>query len=342
VHNTYFEEDNKMEQGTERLTWASAKAPVFVSLELTGRCNLRCRHCYAAGAPEQLAGRGYDKNAGIIKELANSFDAVSVNMKGGEPTSEPYLLRLIGDCIDRGLHVGLTTNATLLTRSLAFELKELGVRNNVYISIDGSSAFTNDSIRGRGSFAKAIRGTDALGHAGVRFAITSVVGKWNLFDVPNMALMAESVGARLFHLVRFAAKGRGANLLQEELSVAEFADAASAAAAYLRPIRTIYDDAVLFSTIPDEKPMFYQDSLTSKGLPSAFSIRWTDQLELECLARPLGDVSVGPVSKLIRMARTEPHVLREYQRWQAQKSLDGKRFLQLLDFNCPAAMEVED
>jgi len=72
----------------------------FVWLEITGRCQLECVHCYADSGPTGTHGTmATDDWRRIIDECAN-LSVGMVQFIGGEPTLHPDLTGLIdhGDC----------------------------------------------------------------------------------------------------------------------------------------------------------------------------------------------------------------------------------------------------
>jgi MoaA/NifB/PqqE/SkfB family radical SAM enzyme len=91
-------------------------------LEVTGRCNLRCVHCYSASGPEgdhgTMSGADWRK---VIEEAA-ILGPERVQFIGGEPTLYPALASLVRHALDCGLGVEVYSN---LARPLPPELWEL-------------------------------------------------------------------------------------------------------------------------------------------------------------------------------------------------------------------------
>lgn len=86
-------------------------APVhFLELEITGRCQLRCGHCYADSGPS--GGHG-TMTTGDWENLLTSAPAAgitTVQLIGGEPTQHPDFERLLKHALAQGLKTQVFSN----------------------------------------------------------------------------------------------------------------------------------------------------------------------------------------------------------------------------------------
>ncbi len=139
-----------------------------ITVELTHRCNLRCRMCSNFNDPETPTPRGmqyarseeltYEQLAGFVDEASSKTSAFGLT--GGEPTLSPHCLDIIRHIKKRGLYCGLTTNGTQLQR-LAEEIVDSRL-DWVSISLDGPEP-VHDEIRGvPGTFRRLAAGVEAL------------------------------------------------------------------------------------------------------------------------------------------------------------------------------------
>jgi uncharacterized protein len=151
-----------------------SKGPDHLILNITERCNLRCRYCSFSGA--YLDNRAHSNRVMSREVLSAALDwyfafagrdEYSLGFYGGEPLGDFPLLR---DAVDEAkqkapgtLKFRLTTNATLLSEQACRFLIENDFRVN--ISIDGPQP-VHDRYRvlpdGRGSFDKAWEGLRRL------------------------------------------------------------------------------------------------------------------------------------------------------------------------------------
>ena len=99
----------------------------FVALEITGRCQLGCRHCYAGSGPEGTHGTMTAADwRRVIDQLAE-LGMPLVQFIGGEPTLHRELGDLVGHALDRGLEVEVYSNLVSVPSRLWPVLERPGV-----------------------------------------------------------------------------------------------------------------------------------------------------------------------------------------------------------------------
>lgn len=145
--------------------------PLVLMLEPLHACNLKCAGCgrireYASTLRQSLS---------LEECLAadEECQAPVVSICGGEPLLYPHLEALIEKLMERGRHVYLCTNGTLLERRLAgWKAAE---RLFINVHVDGMEQ-THDAIVGRaGVFAQAVAGIRAAKRAGFRVCTNTTV-----------------------------------------------------------------------------------------------------------------------------------------------------------------------
>ena len=140
-----------------------------VDLEFSGRCNLRCSHCFAALSQKDMSRETLEKVfAGI-----DALDPVSLTINGGEPLLNPLLPEALRQASARRLRVTVMSNATLATKEIADLLTENGVAK-VKVSLDFLEE-THDAIRGSGAYKKAVHGIKILVSRKLPVFISAVV-----------------------------------------------------------------------------------------------------------------------------------------------------------------------
>ncbi|KAF0118682.1 MAG: pqqEH [Rhodospirillaceae bacterium] len=138
-------------------------APVVV-WNLTRRCNLSCRYCYAMAADRTFPNELATREALAVLDDLQAFGVRALILSGGEPLLRSDCFILARRAKALGLHVALSSNGTLLDDRAAEALCSIGV-DYVGISVDGIGA-THDHIRGHeGAFYRKPRG-GACGGAG--------------------------------------------------------------------------------------------------------------------------------------------------------------------------------
>jgi radical SAM protein with 4Fe4S-binding SPASM domain len=192
-------------------------APFQVVWDVTYACNLRCRHCYASAGqarPDELS----------TAEALNLIDRLStwgvpiLAFSGGEPLVRPDILELIARAKAQGMYVALATNATLLTKEKAAELKEAGAQY-LQISLDGAKAATHDGLRGiDGAFDRTIKGIKNAVDEGFFVNISSTITQNNLDEVSDMIDLCTGMGVNWFMAYNFIPAGRGVGMSDLDLT----------------------------------------------------------------------------------------------------------------------------
>lgn len=112
----------------------------FLELEITGLCQLKCRHCYADSSPESDHGTMTPNDWERVINDAHALAVDTVQFIGGEPTLHPELPRLVRYALGKGLKVDVYTNLVHITP----ELWELFSRQGVSL---GTSWYSTDADR---------------------------------------------------------------------------------------------------------------------------------------------------------------------------------------------------
>lgn len=141
----------------------------LVELEFSGRCNLRCAHCFAALSQKDI-------DPAMLENVFAGIDAlepVNLVVSGGEPLLNPLLPETLRNARARDMRVFVMTNATLADEKAADMFAQYGVAKTI-VSLDFFKD-THDIIRGTGAFEKALRGIKVFVKKKVPVFITAMV-----------------------------------------------------------------------------------------------------------------------------------------------------------------------
>ncbi|MCZ0861305.1 radical SAM protein [Methanocorpusculum sp. MG] len=195
-------------------------APFQVVWDVTHRCNLRCRHCYASAGKALDDELTTEEALHLIDRLAKLGVAV-IAFSGGEPLVRPDILQLISHARDQGIYVALATNGTLITPKRADELRKAGAEY-VQISIDGADAKTHDEFRGiPGAFDRTIEGVKNAVAAGFFVNISTTATKENYDQIPKIIDLCSDLGVNWVMAYNFVPTGRGQDMMEKDLSPQE-------------------------------------------------------------------------------------------------------------------------
>lgn len=100
----------------------------FIWLEITGKCQLECVHCYADSGPGGTHGTMTIPDWERVIDEAADAEVGMVQFIGGEPTLHPGLPGLIRRALGRGMHVEVYTNLTHVRPTLWDTFTRPGVR----------------------------------------------------------------------------------------------------------------------------------------------------------------------------------------------------------------------
>ena len=160
----------------------------YLEVQMTDRCNLRCRHCYIGDGLHQ------DLSVEQIQKLLKEFEEIQglrLLLSGGEPLLHPHFWEINDILRDQAFRSVLLSNGTLITRDVSRRLRV----HEVQISLDGMKE-GHESLRGKGNFEKTLTAIDNLQDAGVTVSIATMIHHRNLEEFDQMSSLLESKNIR--------------------------------------------------------------------------------------------------------------------------------------------------
>ena len=171
---------------------ASARdMPVSAMLQMTERCNFRCRHCYQAHP-----GRREISTAAWIRIVRALSDAgiLFITFSGGEPLVRRDLVEIAAEARRLRFALKLKTNGWLLDRRIADAIARLAFLE-VHFSLYSSRPGVHDLVTGTpGSFARVMRAGRMLARRGVGVVMNTPLMNLNCGDVDAIIALAEEHG----------------------------------------------------------------------------------------------------------------------------------------------------
>lgn len=160
----------------------------YLELQITNKCNLRCKHCYIGDSkPQEL-------RPSRIKAVLEEFEEMQglrVLITGGEPIMHSRFDEINDFLPDLFVRKVLFTNGTLLTKNM---LKKLKI-HEIQVSIDGMKE-SHDALRGAGTWDAAISALRSSQDAGFDVSVSTMVTSANLKDFDAMDEYFRSIGVR--------------------------------------------------------------------------------------------------------------------------------------------------
>ena len=137
--------------------------PRKIAIEASSFCNLRCIHCAHGISPdgsERMTRRKNHMSLDLFKHIAD--DAAKFRNRTklvfalmGEPLMNKNLPEMISYAHEKGLWTQVNTNSVLLNQKKGRELIDAGL-DFIYLSLDGVTQKTYESIRIRGDFNQTL------------------------------------------------------------------------------------------------------------------------------------------------------------------------------------------
>ena len=193
----------------DRTRYGPQTSPPAVVWHVTGDCNLRCRHCYAAlGAesPGPMSPGEAFEFIGLLRDLGPP----ALLFSGGEPLASPDFFPYLAKAFSSGIKTAVSTNGMLIDGSAAREMARLGVRY-AGVSIDGVGR-VNDLFRGiPGAFRKAVNGIEALASNGCRAGLRVTLTRPLLPHLESILILALDLPVSRICFYHFIPAGRGAS-----------------------------------------------------------------------------------------------------------------------------------
>ncbi len=184
--------------------------PLTLQFELTGQCNLACKHCYnRSGDKDRVTLMTPEKWCELAHDIVADGGLFQCIISGGEPLLLGNKLFDIMDILHNdGTSFVVITNGFLLD----YEKVRRFQKYRFFwfqISIDGINASMHDAFRGvNGSWEKAVNGALMISDAGIPLTIAHSVTKSSLNHLDEMVDLAYKLGAGSVILGEILPSGR--------------------------------------------------------------------------------------------------------------------------------------
>lgn len=251
---------------------AGAEKPGFLIWIVTGRCNLRCSHCYASRFCYEHDELGVEDVFALADAIVDA-GIERVNLAGGEFLITDYAIRLIEYLSRRCVLLSLITNGTTINERVASVLADNNVF--VYLSIDGACRRTHERIRGIGTWEKVIRAVELLNRQKVAFSTIIALNVNNYNEVRQYLQFVKRMGAVRVCIIPVMSVGRAEkDIVLTPLQIMEVIRIVDESAEELRL-------PVSFWCVP-----FAGLFTRSKFVTTSYCRRWEDEIEID----PAGNV----------------------------------------------------
>lgn len=173
-----------------------------IYVEPTNRCNLACVTCIRHAWDEPFGDMEWTTYQALIDGLSDFPGAKTIAFAGlGEPLLHERFPEMIQLAYERGFRTEMTSNAMLLTPSLAAKLIEAGL-DQLVVSIDGASSDALGAVRPGASLNEITTNIRLLNRLSrqktkkrLRIGIEFVAMKRNVHELPVLRKIAHRISA---------------------------------------------------------------------------------------------------------------------------------------------------
>lgn len=221
-----------------------------VFVELTKKCNLRCKHCYVPDYSNHakrvnVSQMTFDDVRDLISQI-DEMGVMELQLTGGEPFILPHILDIIKEAQSRLIPCSVFTNGTLMTEQIFRYISENNHGLIFYISLDGYQKTHDAFRRHRGSFRKTVETIKRLLQMDCDVRINTSIGRHNIAEMRKFIEFVKNEFGVLHRLVTIEPIGRAntemtisaeefVDLLQESNNTFEFLDSHDSIADWSTP-----------------------------------------------------------------------------------------------------------
>lgn len=199
-------------------------SPMTATIEVTEKCNLRCKHCYLEASCEKSSIITLEQFQRLV-EIFKKNHVLNLELTGGEIFVHPKAYEMLEMALKQFATVAILTNGTVLSEKVLELLKAYKDKIVLNVSIDSTDPLVHDEFRGmKGAFEATCRNVKRMTQAGLRVRIASSIFRENMWEIDKLAELAISLGANMFVFNFIEDFGRG-KLLDKSEKVEEELDA---------------------------------------------------------------------------------------------------------------------
>ena len=196
-------------------------SPRSIQIECTTRCNLKCTFCEISYWTEKPADLEFEN---IQQMVAHLPKLKRVDLTGiGEALVNQNFFAIVKFLKAKGIYVTLNDNFTLMTEQTARQIIDLGI-DQIFLSLDGATADTYESIRRGAKFERVIANVKRLmelkretGSKLPEVKINTVVCNTNYQELPAIVEIAHEVGIGMVQFVNIVTFDDTSNMGTSEL-----------------------------------------------------------------------------------------------------------------------------
>lgn len=190
-----------------------------IFLEITDKCNLKCKHCYGDYKKSNDNSLSLDQIYEIITK-AKEVGIYEFDITGGEPLMYPHLKEVLQALYQAGMIVSIFTNLTLFDKRILDVMHQFGVKK-IITSLDSSIPSVHDNFRGyNGAFRKTMDSVQLIRETDIEVSINMTIGNHNKDHIPEIVSFIRETNLP-FVLDVVTPEGRGNDLMEDPIAASK-------------------------------------------------------------------------------------------------------------------------
>lgn len=191
---------------------SSFSAPLMVSWQFTGECDLACLHCCTDSWPGgRLSGELSAEEALRVAEQIAAAEVPYVLFGGGEPALAPHFLDTAEALGKAGVYLKVETNGQRFSNQAIARLSKLPVRS-IQVSLDGVTQQSYSRLRPAALLQSAVDCCRRVRDAGLMLEVSFAPTRFNIQEAEAVVEKALELGAFRFNTGALMRLGRAARL----------------------------------------------------------------------------------------------------------------------------------
>lgn len=211
-----------------------------VHWSVTGKCNLKCRHCYMSAPDYKYRDLSTEECMNIIDQMEQA-NVAAVSITGGEPFVREDIRILLGYLQQRGIAITqIYTNGLLLTEEILAGLKKIGVNPQFVLSFDGVGG--HDWLRGKnGAQQEAVSAIRLLKEHGFPVMVETALYEKNIGNLLETYALLKELSVDYWKTSLIFPAGKWKEQIQRRIETEELYNT------YLELIKSYIADGAPFS-----------------------------------------------------------------------------------------------
>jgi len=175
---------------------------------LTRRCNLTCKHCYALAVDKDFPGELTTAETFRVLDDLKAFGVPAVILSGGEPLLRPDIHDIALKAKSLGMYTALSTNGTLIGPDDMASIEDIGY-DYIGISIDGTQATHDKFRRLDGAYDASMAAVRMCVERGLKVGLRFTMTQDNAHELVDMLDLMDAESVERFYFSHLNYAGRG-------------------------------------------------------------------------------------------------------------------------------------